>query len=293
MPGAEGLTYREDYFADPAAWRGLVNLLHDTFGIDVGQLDRLGGPDPTSRAFAYFDEAGVCVANFSLFSMPMVIDGRAVRAVGYQSGAVRPEWRGRGLYRDLMQRAFAWANAAGCELELLLTDKPALYEAYGFRAVAEHDFKGLAPMADSGVAKGRLLDLDNPGDLALTTRLLATRAPVSSRFAVTRQGEMFLLSAVFDGDIRLSYSASLDLIVAWQMDGAEFKVLDVVAAKMPPLSTILAAIGTTATEVTVCFPPDKLGWEGEALERRPHAGLMIRGNVSLIHPLALSPMAGF
>lgn len=289
----DGLIYRQDYFADSEAWQALVDLLQDTFGIDVGQLDRLGGPDPTSRAFGYFDETGRCVANFSLFSMPLVIDGQPVRAVGYQSGAVRPGWRGRGLYRDLMQRAFAAAKADGCELELLLTDKPALYEAYGFRSVTEYDFKGQAPAPDHGIAAGRLLDLDSADDVALISRILKRRTPISASFAVADQSEMFLLNAVFDPEIRLSHSAALDLVVAWQADETSVSILDLVAAEMPALPQILAVMGVSASEVTICFPPDQLDWAGEPVERKSYAGLMARGDIPLPRLLALSPMAGF
>ena len=289
----DGLIYREDYFADPQAWRALVDLLHDTFGIDVGQLDRLGGPDPTSRAFGYFDETGRCVANFSLFSMPLIIDGQSVHAVGYQSGAVRPEWRGRGLYRDLMRRAFNAAKQGGYELELLLTDKPALYEAHGFRTAPEYDFRGPAPAADRTIPVGRSLDLNSADDLLLAQRLLQHRTPVSRRFAVLRQAEMFLLNPAFDPEIRLSYSAALDLIVSWQSGKSGLSILDLVAAEVPPLSQALAVTGQTLADVTVCFPPDRLGWAGEPVERNAYAGLMVRGEIPLPKLLALSPMAGF
>lgn len=91
----ERLTLRQDYFDDPAALQALADLLHDVFGIDITLQNRLGGPDPSSMPFGYFDEAGRCVANLSAFSMPLVIEGRVVRAAGFQSGAVRPEFRGR------------------------------------------------------------------------------------------------------------------------------------------------------------------------------------------------------
>ena len=55
--GISQLTFRQDYFGDPAAFAGLVALLHETFGIDVSLQDRFGGPDPTSMPFAYFDES--------------------------------------------------------------------------------------------------------------------------------------------------------------------------------------------------------------------------------------------
>ena len=76
------LELRSDYFGDPASFRALVDLLRDTFDIDVGEVERFGGQEQGSMPFGYFDAEGRCVANFSAFSMPLVIGGRPVRAVG-------------------------------------------------------------------------------------------------------------------------------------------------------------------------------------------------------------------
>jgi GNAT superfamily N-acetyltransferase len=126
-----GLTFRQDYFGDPAGWAALVCLLKDIFGIDIGPLQQLGGPDPTSMPFGWFDAEGELAANISAFALPFVLNGRIVHAAGLQSGAVRPPWRGRGLYRDVTVKALEWCEKQGFEAVILYTDKPSLYEAYG------------------------------------------------------------------------------------------------------------------------------------------------------------------
>ncbi|CAN7247039.1 GNAT family N-acetyltransferase [Pararhizobium sp. LjRoot238] len=297
MPVAStGLTFRQDYFGDPAAWAGLVALLHDTFGIDVSIQDRFGGPDPTSMPFAYFDENGICVANFSAFSMPMMIDGRLVAAAGFQSGAVRPEWRGRGLYRDLMRRAFNWCDAQGFERGLLLTDKPALYEPCEFKILPQHQFSGPPPVAVQPIGSSRTLSLDNSGDLALVKRLLGERTPVSSIFAVAAQMEMFLLNSCFDAGIRLSYLDHPELVVAWKSTEADcFQLLDIAGRIIPPLSVLLAVLDQRPSCVEVCFPPDRLDWQGNPEPFASHTSLMVRGAAAdrLAGPVMLSPMAEF
>ena len=82
--GFADLEFRADYVADPCAFAALADLLQDTFDIDIRVIDRFGGPDPTSMPSGYFDAAGRCVANFSAFSLPLVIDGKLRRAAGYQ-----------------------------------------------------------------------------------------------------------------------------------------------------------------------------------------------------------------
>jgi predicted N-acetyltransferase YhbS len=292
---ADQLQFRSDYFGDRAAFKALVDLLFDTFEIDIGQLDRMGGPDPTSMPFGCFDETGRCVANFSAFSTPLVIDGRRVRAVGYQSGAVRPEYRGQGLYRDLMRRAFAWAKAQGFELGILLTDKPGLYTPYGFRVVEQHMFRGAMPSA-TAAPQCRHLSIENDADVTLIRSVLAGRMPVSERFAITGQIEEFLLNACFDPSIRLSHMPDHDAIIAWRADDGALHLLDIASRNIPTLSQIVSALPTGAERVAVYFPTDRLDWNGEAGRYEGACELMVTGDVgALFHlgPFMLSPMADF
>ncbi len=297
LPAAAGLTLRTGYIADADAFSSLADLLQDTFDIDIRLLDRFAGPDPTSMPFGYFDAHGRCVANFSAVSMPLVIGGRQVRAVGYQSGAVRPDYRGQGLYRDLRRRAFAWAEEQGFELGLLLTDKPDLYRPYGFRVAPQHAFRGKSPAVPSPVPSARPLSPDNPADVDLVLALLARRQPVSDVFAVAGHAVEFLLNACFDSEIRLSYLPDRDAVVAWKQVEGEFSLLDVVASDVPPLASMVGALGVQQSEITVCFPPDRLDWPQGCPQT--HAGaceLMIAGMKDVaapVGPFMLSPMAEF
>jgi predicted N-acetyltransferase YhbS len=290
-----GLTFRQDYFADSAAYKGLVDLLRDTFDIDISQQDRLGGPNPSSMPFGYFDVEGRCVANLSAFSMPLVINGKSVRAVGYQSGAVRPEHRRQGLYRDLMQRAFGWAAAQGFDLGILLTDKPALYQPCGFRSVQQYAFHGKAPKTSKAQRPARALSVENAADVDLIQRLLTRRQPVSDVFAVTTEA-YFLLNACFDPEIRLGYLPDCDAVVAWKDSDGQVRLLDAVAAEIPPLAAIVAGLGLEQDTVTVCFPTDRIDWPAEAQPYLGDCDLMVTGMNDIPLPRApfmLSPMAEF
>ncbi len=289
-----GLTLRQDYFDDPSAWNALVDLLQDTFSIDVSILDQFDGPDRTSMPFGYFDADGRCVANFTAFSMPMIINGRVVKAAGYQSGAVRPEWRKRGLYRDLMQRAFAHTVTEGYELDLLLTDKPALYERYGFRILPQHIFVAQTPTLQKSDLSARQLSLDAPDDLRLIKTLLQDRQPASAQFAVVRQMEMFLLDASFNSAIRLTALGD-DTVVAWTFDGATFWLLDIVGTAIPSLATIVSALDIEPERIEICFSPDRLDCEVSLEPYDGYTMLMVRGKAAadIVGPLMLSPMAEF
>lgn len=290
-----GLVFRSDYLGDTAAWRALAALLEDTFGIDITALDRLGGPDPTSMPFAWFDANGTCIANISVFSLPLVINGTFMRAAGLQSGAVRPSHRGQGLFRDVMEAALDHCDAEGFEAVALLTEKPDLYTRLGFRTLAQHRFAGTAPVGGR-VGPVRRLDIGSEADIALLSRLLDGRRPVSDRFAPLRQREMFLFNASLMPDLRLDLMEEHYAVIAWQaVEDGGFELLDIVGAGIPALADVLASLRVAPSRVTVHFAPDHLGWEGEAVADEGDMVLMLRAASDLRpdQPFALSPMAEF
>jgi predicted N-acetyltransferase YhbS len=292
---AAALAFRQDYFADHAAWRALVSLLHDTFGIDIGPLMELGGPDPSSMPFGWFAGDGTLAANLSAFAMPIVLNGRRINAAALQSGAVRPPWRRRGLYRDVTTKALDWCQAQGFAAIVLYTDKPALYEPYGFRTLPMHSFEGDAPKPD-GAADARTLDPRLAADLALLQDLLARREAVSDTLAVISSPAMFLINTQLDPDVRLTFIEKLDAVIAWKLDGERFILLDVLAPSIPSLAAIFGGLGIKPSRAEILFRPDKLGWNGAPLPSSSHGThFMIRGldGLQLQGPAMLSPMADF
>ncbi|MDC7742716.1 GNAT family N-acetyltransferase [Rhizobium binxianense] len=291
-----GLTFRQDYFGDPDGWAALVRLLQDIFAIDIGPLQQLGGPDPTSMPFGWFDGEGELAANISAFALPFVINGRIVHAAGLQSGAVRPPWRGRGLYRDVTVKALNWCERQSFEAVILYTDKPSLYEPYGFRAIPLHRYAGAPPAPSTPAVPARLLAPAKEDDLVLLQSLLKGRSPVSTSLAVTVNAAMFLINTQLDPDIRVSFLEDRQAAIAWKMDEAgRFSLLDVVAAEMPSLAAILAGLASAPASIEVLFRPDKLGWVGVPQPLESGTRLMLRGlgDATPNFPAMLSPMADF
>lgn len=293
MAGHDGLTFRSRYFDDPAAWRALAGLLETVFDIDVTVMDRLGGPDPSSVPFAWFDASGACIANITAFALPLVVDGAFVNAAGLQSGAVRPDHRGKGLYRAVMEAALRYCDDEGFTAVALLTDTPDLYGRYGFRPLAQHRFTGPAPAGGRALPR-RALDIGHAEDIALIARLLDGRRPVSQRFAPLRQRAMFLFNALLMPDLRLSLVG--DAVVAWRAgEGGRFELLDIAGAEIPRLADILASLGLAPSGIVVHFAPDRCGWDGNAVADTDPMVLMLRAPAGLRPqgPFALSPMAEF
>lgn len=293
---ADSLTFRQYDLDDAARRAALAALLHDIFGIDITPLDHLGGHDATSMAFGWFDDDDRLIANLSAFTLPMMIAGRPVRTAGLQSGAVRPEWRGHGLFRDVTEKVLAWCDAQAFEAVLLYTEKPELYERHGFVVLPQSRFLAEMPAAGGVASPVRRLNLRQPDDLALTQKMLATRTPVSSHFAVARQSEMFLLNTWLSDDARLDYLEKLDAIIAWRFTCENmFELLDIVAKDIPALSDILSAMGRTPSRVVVDFVPDRLGCGVTTAADDAPLVLMMRGPDTLHpdQPIRLPELAHF
>lgn len=282
------LEFHFDYAATPRGRAELARLIRDEFEIDVASLDRLGH-DPSIVAFGWWS-GGELVANLGLFAETLWLDGRRTDAFGVQSVTVRPEWRGRGLFRDLMIRALAWADARVAHL-LLYTETPDLYRRFGFRDLVETRFAGpLRPGAAS--ASARRLSLGDDADVALIRSLFARRAPVSDLCAVCDHPALFFLKAIESPEIALVHLPDLDAVVAIEEAATpeELVLLDVVAPMIPPLAAIAAALGAPIERAEVHVTPDRLAWH--PAETTPEeTGAMLRGPWPLAgHPIALSPM---
>jgi predicted N-acetyltransferase YhbS len=251
----------------------LKRLVADVFDLDITPLDRLGH-DPSVVSFGWWRD-GDLVANVSLYRQTLTLMGERVDAFGVQSVATRPEWRRRGLFRDLMTRALAYADAR-CRLVLLTTGTPALYRPFGFRPIAETWFAG--PVEPGGCPPDhRRLSLASNADLALVRALFRRRVAVSDLCAATDHPALFLLKAATHDEIALVHLPGLDAIVAVETPEPDVLVLrDIVAAAIPPLAAIVAALGGAATRARVLLTPDKLAWAPTETTRAA-TGWMARG----------------
>ena len=189
-----------------------------------------------------------------------------------------PDLRGRGHFRAAMTRALDHADRH-TDLACLCTDQPALYERYGFRLHQEHCGVIPVPRAEPGPLR-RLTE--SPEDLATLRRILCERAPISELWSTRDTGWMAALNEVLasDGIKRLWYAEDLDVILAAEVAGGVLRVLDVMAAELPPLELLLGRFPHGgADDVQLCFASDLVApgcrtraitWAGDEL-------LMLRG----------------
>ena len=244
-------------------------------------------------AFSLFESSGQCLANVDTVAIPFVLDERLVLAAGIRSVAVDPAWRGRGLFRDLLNEALAWGDAQGAIPTFLYTGDPAIYEGFGFRGVPQHAFVGPAPAAVRGPMPARRLDLATASDRAIAHKLLSDRAPISSQCALEIDAAQFFANVAKDPDLEAAHITRPEALILFESDGDDLTLVDIVAPAIPRLETILGALGLKPRRVKTLFPPDRLGWVGAPVVE--DTGLMIRGATppALTRPFMFPPTAEF
>jgi len=265
----------------------------DIFDFDVSPIDKFGLRDPTYRAFSYVDRTGCCVANAATFTLALIIGGKPVNAMGIQSVATRPEWRRRGLSHDLLERALRWCDeSAG--LTFLMTSITRFYEPMGFRIVPQFAYVGRAPAAFALPLGCRRLNLEAGEDRRLLAQVLRHRVPVSARFAVDGLPGAFVLNLFDQAGLFAWYVEAIEaVVVTAERSNGTLCIVDIAAAAMPALGSVVAAFGHHPKQVEVRFPPDRLAWNGAATPAQTSTVLMVRGDSGPLEPFMMPETASF
>lgn len=283
----EHLRFRIDNLADPVKRLAWVDLLRDIFGVDFAAFSKLNIWPEGYRGFSYLD-GDVVAANISFNPLPLRMEGRDVLAGQLQGVATRLAYRRCGLFHDLMDKVLTFAAGYYAFL-LLYTETPALYEPFGFRLLQEHSFTGRLQAAgfDPAARDACILSMQQPEDVALLRRLYRARRPVSEQLGLLDNEGVFFSNLLRDPSMRLSYLPGIEAVLVWDRKGTAGRVrlLDIVAADMPPPTVLATALDLPApdAEIDVLFPPDQLTGTFSAMPYRHADGdlLMVRGPVDL------------
>ncbi len=251
------LTYREDFWDNAAQKAEFVRLLIDMFNVDLSLWDKKGLWDRRFRPFAYFDGAKIA-SNVCVYSMDMTVARRRCRAAQISSVATSPEYQRRGLSRDLMEKAMAWARDTH-DFFFLFADDDAFpfYRKCGFRRIDEYKAR-IAVSGRRPIAGVRKLNVENGTDLKLADDLARRRAPVSELLGVTNH-RLFMFWLLGYLNENAFYIEEEDLLVLCERKGEVLTVTDIVGTNIPTFSDIYPYIAAeTDRAVEFLFVPDNL-----------------------------------
>ncbi len=170
-----------------------------------------------------------------------------------------------------MTRAFGWAERQGFEAGILLTDKPALYEAFGFQIVPQFQFQIAVARGSHSAPERRDLDLKQAADLQIVQSALEPGSRSLRSSPRCDKGNVPAQCAFRPAD-PIEPPADEDAVVAWKTRGSlSLQILDIAARRIPSLARITACLGAGFEQADVFFPMDRLGCDGLRQAMKAHA----------------------
>ncbi len=279
-----------------AFWDAVTKLFGEAFkglpeGIERASAAGARWPEMTTP-FAAF-EGDRCVAHVGVLRHPVRFGDEVVTFAGIHAVCTAEDRRGRGLCRELMRRAVAWAERDHAVMKLH-TDLPAVYEGHGFRVTPTSRFRSTAAPTP-GVRARRLTPSTSPADLARLRAALAARAPVSKVCASADEGWLVLTDAALSRCLDRAFweVEGQDAIVAVLADQDEAVIADVIAPALPDAGVVAAVVEAAAPgrRRVYAVSPDRLEPGAEAFETPEEVGyLMVRGEWPGAAPFGVSPL---
>lgn len=274
------LTYREDYWGDTASKAEFIRFLKDIFNLDLTFWNRAGFWDEQYRPFSFFD-GPTLAANVCVYSMKMSIAGQDCRVAQISAVGTKPEYRRRGLSRDLTEKAIAWARDQH-DFFFLFADKEAFpfYAKCGFRLCDEYKAR-ITVKGRSPVSTPEKLEVHCQDHLELINRMAADRISVSKELGV-RNRRLFMFWCLYFLKDQVYYLADLDLLVIFERKDDVLVISDMVGREMPPFPEIYPHIAAeTDRTVEFLFMPDRLGLEAVEWLKVTENGLHLLGDFPL------------
>lgn len=264
------------YQADPTLGDRVFDLLDITFpGMRDARAngEAFGARWEDSSTPFIVEAAGAVITHVGLLSIPLRVMGAEVVCGGIHGVATHPGHRHRGLFRDTLERAMAFASTR-FETLLLTTLHREYFEPFGFRVVPESIFR-YRPRVRPTSVPSRALDLNRRDDRALAHRLLAERSPVSDVLGVGPEKASW---AFYEYRSAIRYIESVDAAVSADLANGTLRLYDVVGSSIPSIETIAAAYEAPVAEVVSYLTPDRL--DG-AFASEPHD---LRGGADALEP---------
>lgn len=253
------LDYRSHYFDDPAALAAFEKYADIIFGLDFGLWRDKGLWDEAYTPFSAFD-GGECVASICVYPSEVTFQGKVSRWAQLLTVGTLPDYRKKGIQRELWNRARTWIDGQ-FDITFLITDEVAapFYEKLGFKRQTEYfDVTHNVTGATSGETAFRKLDLANDGDFSILKRLAFGREPVSNVLGF-RNSRLLLFMFLYAYRDWTYYVEELDTIVVVEQTDSAIVIHDIVAERMPLESDLESVLGTfKQEEIHWLFCTDRL-----------------------------------
>ena len=284
-----GLSYLENYWDSPDLKAQFISFLDKIFGLDLSLWDRMGFWDHRYRPFSYFDNDGL-VSNVCVYSMDMTVNGKRCPVAQISAVGTVPEYRRKGLGRELLQTALSWAMDKHVFCYLFADEEAyGLYRQNGFRPVDEFkirtEVRGLTPRP--GAEK---LDMNRTDHVDLVYRLASNREPVSNLLGVLNE-KLFMYWCLYALRDYIYNIPDHEVLVLYKRKNDLITVYDIVGSEIPSFSEVYPYMGNpTDRTAEFHFMTDRLNLEDAAFVKVEGNGTHIRGDFPLENSRFIMPL---
>jgi len=225
------LTLRSEYWNDLKARNAFKDFLIKIHGLDLSEWESLGYWDEAYTPFSLFQGEEI-VSSVCIYSLDASIRQKETKIAQISGVGTLPEWRRKGLNRQLTEAGLKWAQNDHKGV-FLFSDEMAIpfYSACGFEPIEEYvEFTGVkAAKRKAGAVK---LNPDNKKDLERIYQFAKDRAPISKKLSVLNP-KLLMFHALYTLRDHLYEIPDLDCLVFFKKEGSCIKLFDIVGQRIP------------------------------------------------------------
>lgn len=264
--------YNEEYFLikeykDVEKYRHSLNsLVRRTYGFDFEEWYQQGYWGDKYRPYSLLHNDEV-VANVSVNPIDFLMEGELLSTIQIGTVMTDERYRHRGLSRKLIELVLEeYENA--CDIIYLYANDTVLefYPKYGFKEASEYIYTKVVDKSKNQLTY-RKINMKEPKDKAIVTRLASNTIPVSRYQMVENPELMFFYLTAFMSD-SIYYFEELDLIAIAEIGENNMTLLDVYSEKKFDLDQVINSfVWKDGVKVSLGFTPlDKAGFCCERLK---------------------------
>lgn len=271
---------RVSHYRDEEGLRLCFNRLAQlTFGIDFERWYQKGAWDNSYTCYSFADGDEI-VANVSVTSMTVLLDGNEVPGLQIGTVMTHPDYRGLGLFKTLMEEALAAHSIQDSSLVVLYANESVtnLYPKLGFRRSPFYRYETNAKLCEGGGSQRlRKLDVAQEEDWALLVRLAQSRGPLPAECSVSGSSSIFLWHCLNTFPEALYYAEERELLLVYEWSEGKIDLMDVVSSRSVLFAEVAECLaphhGEHVPEDGRCtvefhFTPNFADLPGEHIRRR-------------------------
>jgi len=255
------LTMRTEYWDDPKALGAFKEFALKIHGLDFSEWESGGFWDDAYTPFSFF-LGDTIVASVCIYLLDAIIYGKTTHVAQISGVGTLPEWRRKGLNRQLTDVGLDWAQGKHDGVFLFAeTDAVPFYRNCGFSPIDEYvEVVDASPVPNcAGAVK---LDPGKKHDLDKIYHYAKRRTPVSEKFSVLNE-KLVMFHALYGLRNHVYEIPDLGCLVFSKRENGCLKLFDIVGERVPILKELYPYIADDDDRIIeIHFYTDKLGLDG-------------------------------